>query len=312
MKILDPSIKGHNTIQNNLFSAVAQNRLPHALLFYGPSGVGKKQMAFALAQTLLCKKSQPACGKCPCCQKIKENPSVLLISPETLQIRIHEVEKITPFLSLKSEAAAQIVMIEEAHQLNIQAANFLLKIIEEPPLNSYFFLISSLPSRLPPTLVSRLQKIRFQPLTESILKAISPGAKAWMTQAAQGRMDRLQEFQDKSQLRQFAFELWDKMLETTNPLAFSFPLEIKDRKTALFIIQCWQQLLRDGRFSQTGEKDISLIHADKKELIKKISLFPKGKLDVLIENALELERNINAYRDVVLCFEHFALSIHDL
>ena len=312
MKLLDSSIKGHDTIQKNLFSAVAQKRLPHALLFYGPSGVGKKQTAFALAKTLLCKESQPACGKCPCCQKIKENPSVLLISPESLQIRIHEVKEIIKFLSLKPETAAQIVIIDEAHQLNIQAANFLLKIIEEPPPNSYFFLISFLPSRLPPTLVSRLQKIRFQPLTEDTIKDLSPEAETWMLKAAQGKMDKLYEFQDKSTLRQFAFNLWNKILENKNPFAFSFPQEIKDRKTALFTIRCWQQLLRDSRFVQTGRKDISLIHADNIELIRKISLFPKGKVDILIEKALELERNINAYRDVVLCFEHFALSVHNL
>ena len=131
-----------------------------------------------------------------------------------------------------------------------------------------------------------------------------------MLKATQGRMDRLHESQDKSTLRQFVFNSWNKILENKNPFAFSFPLEIKDRKTALFIIRCWQQLLRDSRFIQTGEKNIFLIHADKMELIKRISLFSKGKVDVLIEKPLELERNINAYRDVVLCFEHFALTVH--
>lgn len=312
MKLLDNSIKGQDQTQKNLFSSIVQNRLPHALLFYGPSGVGKKQIAFALAQTLLCKETQPSCKKCLSCRQIhkQENPSVFLIFAEHLQIRLHEVEKVTKFLSLKSETAAQIVIIDEAHLLNIQAANSLLKIIEEPPSGSYFFLISSLPSRLPLTLTSRLQKIRCQTLTENIVKNLAPEAETWMIKAAQGKMDRLQEFQDKSTLRQFAFNLWDKILENKNPFAFSFPLEIKDRKTALFTVRCWQQFLRDSRFIQTGE-NVLIIHADNMEIIRKISLFPKGKLDVLIEKALELERNINSYRDPILCFEHFALAVHN-
>ena len=232
MKLLDNSIKGHDQTQKNLFFTLTQNRLPHALLFYGPSGVGKKQMALALAQNLLCEKTRPACGQCLSCRQIhkQENPSVLLIFPETLRIRIHEVKEVTKFLSLRSEAAAQIVIIDEAHLLNLQAANSLLKIIEEPPLNSYFLLISPLVSGLPLTLASRLQKIRFQALTETIIKNLAPEAETWMIKAAQGKMDKLQEFQDKSTFRQFAFNLWNRILEHKNPLLSLFRRRSKIEK----------------------------------------------------------------------------------
>ena len=312
MKLLDAAIKGHDAVQKQLFSAFVKKRLPHALLFSGPSGVGKKQMAWALAQTLLCQKSFPACGQCPSCRQIQKrvNPSVLLIFPETLRIRIHEVETVSKFLALRSQTLAQIVIIDEAHLLNLQAANSLLKIIEEPPDNSYFVLISSLPSKLPLTVSSRLQKIRFQILSEEIVKELVPEAEDWMIRAAQGRIDRLQQLQDKSELRKFALKLWIQVAENKNPLALNFPPEIKDRKTALFTVRCWQQLLRDSRFVQTGEKAL-LIHEDQRDLlIEKISAFPKGKVDVLIEEALELEASINSYRDTLLCFEHFALTLH--
>lgn len=310
MELLDKSIKGHDDVQRKLFSALIKKRLPHALLFLGPSGIGKKRTAWALAQTLLCTQSSPACGSCPSCLQIKkrESPSVLLILPETLRIRIHEVKGITKFLSLQSQTPVQIVIIDEVHLLNIQAANSLLKIIEEPPSNSYFFLITSLPAHLPSTLKSRLQQIRFQILTEGVLKELS-SAPDWMIRAASGRMDQLQQLQDTNELRLFAFNLLNEILKNKNLFAFNFPQEIKDRKTALFTARCWQQLLRDCRFLQTGEK-IPLIHGDQENLIRKISKLPKGKLDIIIENAIELEKNINSYRDGLLCFEHFASSLH--
>ena len=312
MKLLDAAIKGHDAVQKQLFSAFAKKRLPHALLFSGPSGVGKKQMAWALVQTLLCQKSSPACGECSSCRQVQKrvSPSVLLIFPETLRIRIHEVETVSKFLALRSQAPAQIVIIDEAHLLNLQAANSLLKIIEEPPDKSYFVLISSLPAKLPLTVSSRLQKIRFQILSEEIVKELVPEAKDWMIRASQGRMDRLLQLQDKSALREFALNLWQNIFKNKNPFVFSFPPEIKDRKTALFTARCWQQLLRDSRFVQTGENAL-LIHEDQRDLlIKQISAFPKGKVDVLIEEALELEAGINSYRDTLLCFEHFALTLH--
>ena len=311
MELLDNSIKGHDKVQKKLFSAFVKKRLPHALLFVGPSGVGKKRTAWALAQTLLCEQSSPACGECPSCRQIQkqESSSVLTVFPETLRIRIHEVEGITKFLSLKSQTPAQIVIIDEAHLLNLQAANSLLKIIEEPPQNSYFFLITPLPSHLPITLKSRLQQIRFQLLPENIIKELSL-APDWMIRASNGRMDRLQQLQDKSELRQFALTLLNEILQNKNPFAFNFPSEIKDRKTALFTARCWQQLLRDSRFLQTGEKT-PLIHGDQETLIRKISELSKGQLDTVIESALELEKNINSYRDGLLCFEHFALSLHN-
>ena len=115
---------------------------------------------------------------------------------------------------------------------------------------------------LPLTLISRLQKIRFQSLPENIIKKLAPEAEDWMIKASQGQMDKLESLQNKSTIRQFAFNLWNDILENKNPFAFHFPPEIKDRKTALFTARCWQQLLRDSRFIQTGE-NVSLIHTDR-------------------------------------------------
>ena len=175
MRIMD-QIKGHEGVKKQLLKAVETKRLPHALLFSGPSGVGKRKTAWALAQSLLCQ-SRPACGTCRNCLRVfkKQNENILTVSKSGLQnIRLQDLEKVRPFLSLQSFAPAKVVLMDEAESLNIQSVNFLLKIIEEPPPQSFFILIASNCSKMPLTLRSRLQNICFSPLPENIVRALAP------------------------------------------------------------------------------------------------------------------------------------------
>ena len=120
-------IKGHDSIQRQLRQAMDNKRLAHALLFSGPSGLGKKQMAWALTQSLLCSAPDSPCGKCSACQSVlkRQNENVLCVTHETLQVRLQDVKAIPPFLSLQSFGKAKVVLIDEAEKLNLQAGNFL-------------------------------------------------------------------------------------------------------------------------------------------------------------------------------------------
>lgn len=310
MAYLGQGIKGHEKIHQRLITAIQKQNFPHALFFSGPSGVGKKKMAWAMAQSLLCDKSSPACGECFSCQRVEkeESESVLFISPKTLQIKIDEVRGITGFLALQTLARAKIVIVDEADRLNLQAANSLLKIVEEPPLKSFFFFISSSPSRLPVTLRSRLQTVRFKKLPSDIIQSLT-SEEGWLISAAQGRMDIINQLKDKKELRALSLELWKRIfVKDTPPFAMNFPPELKDRKQALFVSQSWQWLLRDGRMMKAGEKS-GFIHGDQGDLREQIALLPTGVLDFLIQQILLMEKNLRAYMDCTLCFEYFALSL---
>ena len=193
MAILSEEVKGHEILQNRLNQAIVKDRLSHALLFTGPSGVGKKKMAWVLAQNLLCKKSSLACGRCPSCLKIENHQS------EDVLLKV-----IKPFLSLQTFAKAKIVIINEAHRLNMQSVNSLLKIIEEPPQKSFFILVSSSLASLPVTLRSRFQVIRFNPLSLSVMKELSSETEEVLL-ASQGRLDILEKMKEQSELRTSAF-----------------------------------------------------------------------------------------------------------
>ena len=313
MARLSQKIKGHDEVQARLMEALEKRSFPHALLFSGPSGVGKRKTAWAVAQSLLCEKSFPACGNCAPCLRVEkgESESVLFITPKTLQIKIDEVRAVTGFLTLQTSARAKIIIVDEADRLNLQAVNFLLKIVEEPPSKSFFFFISPSPGKLPLTLRSRLQNIRFKRLRREIVEALT-SEEDWLISSAQGRMDMIEELKGKQDLKDISLNLWKRIfLSDRSPFAVDFPPELKDRGQALFICRSWQWLLRDGRMMRAGEES-GFIHGDQKSLRKQLAELPAGHLDFLIQQAMILEKNLRAYMDCVLCFEHFALNFQTL
>ena len=146
--------------------------LPHALLFTGPAGVGKRTAARAVAMALNCRKRgispDDACGSCQPCRQIvsDHHPDVLLIEPQRDYLRIDQIRKLLITLSMKPFSAEQrLVIIAEAQAMNAEAANALLKVLEEPPENTTLILTALQKSDLLPTITSRCRHIRFNPLT---------------------------------------------------------------------------------------------------------------------------------------------------
>jgi len=152
---------------------------PHALLFTGDDGVGKKMTAaaFAMACNCLTLKSalrhRPpldginACGGCTPCKKIAGNhhPDVIHVAPAPAMIRISQVRELLQILALKpNEADCRVVILSDAQAMNPEAGNALLKVLEEPPDRTLLVLTAPQPGDLLPTIVSRCRQIRFAPL----------------------------------------------------------------------------------------------------------------------------------------------------
>ncbi len=144
-------------------------QLPHALLFAGPAGIGKRFFANQLAQSLLCRlpdRNGYACGECPACQLIQAgtHPDLLRIQPaeDKTLILIDQIRDACAALALKSHAGGhKIAIVQPADQMNSAAANSLLKTLEEPTDNTLLMLITEKPSRLFATIRSRCQQLRF-------------------------------------------------------------------------------------------------------------------------------------------------------
>ena len=143
------------------------NRLPHALLLVGPAGVGKTDFAKVFAQSLLCEgKTNKPCGTCRHCSLLNANnhPDYFDIKPDETS-RVIKIDQIRQLIEAVSKTAhvsdAQIVLVNPADMLNRNAANALLKTLEEPSGKIIIFLIDNQKSVLPATIMSRCQKIFF-------------------------------------------------------------------------------------------------------------------------------------------------------
>ncbi len=149
--------------------AHSRARLPHALLFRGPAGVGKRAVAQRLAHALLCltpRDDGAACGACKSCSLLAagNHPDFHLIAPaeEGKAILIDQVRELGEFLALRPHTSPhKVVVLAPAEAMNIYAANSLLKLLEEPPLASHLVLVSHQASRLPATVRSRCSRLDF-------------------------------------------------------------------------------------------------------------------------------------------------------
>lgn len=161
---------GHERVLSRLGEALDRGRLAHALLFAGPAGVGKFLGARHLAARIACSRADPRpCGDCDACVQLAAgtHPDVALIAvpPGKKEIGIDLIRQLKRFIYLHAiTAARKIAIIDEADRLSLSAQNALLKTLEEPPLRSLLILITSTPHALLPTVRSRCQMVRFQPL----------------------------------------------------------------------------------------------------------------------------------------------------
>jgi DNA polymerase-3 subunit delta' len=203
---------GHQKNRELLQHLVDQRQLPHALIFTGPSGIGKKLVALHLVQRLFCeaRNQKPEtgnsglrpsasgldpfpCENCSACQRVAklQHPDLLWVEPEKGLIKIESVRSLKSSLALKPfEAPLKVVILVDAHALNPAASNALLKTLEEPPANTLLVLTTSSPHQLLKTILSRCQILYFSPLTRKetleVLKNSEKGIAPEITEFAMG------------------------------------------------------------------------------------------------------------------------------
>jgi DNA polymerase-3 subunit delta' len=159
---------GHEQILELLKRTVQGGRPSHAYLFAGKEGVGKKLVAIDFAAMLNCDENaaDPDCG-CRDCRRIHEgkHPDVLMELPERGMIRIDRIRNLQRFFRYPPiEGRYRVVVIDDAHTMNHQAQNALLKTLEEPPPGRALILVTAKPALLLSTVRSRCRKILFGPL----------------------------------------------------------------------------------------------------------------------------------------------------
>lgn len=162
-------ILGNERIKRILRKALERRRVPNSLLLSGPRGVGKIDFARVLAQALNCQELKgDACGHCRSCLAIERgnHPDVMYIAPEKEVLKIEQIRILKETAYLKPMSAQKRVFIlEQAEKMNTEAANSLLKILEEPPGFSHILLLTDNPFVILPTIKSRCQILNFSPIS---------------------------------------------------------------------------------------------------------------------------------------------------
>ncbi|HBV99232.1 MAG TPA: DNA polymerase III subunit delta' [Desulfotomaculum sp.] len=171
-------IIGHDDIISMLKGSLSSGRVAHAYLFSGPGGVGKLTTALAFAGALMCG-SPPGgegCGQCDGCRRVAGgiHPDVELIRPEGATMKIGQLRKMAAGTQYGPATGMWTVRILDGADLMTQeAANSLLKTLEEPVTGVVIILVTARPQAMLPTIVSRCQHMYFQPLLKSqVLKGM--------------------------------------------------------------------------------------------------------------------------------------------
>jgi DNA polymerase-3 subunit delta' len=188
---------GHAGPERTLAEGLASGRMHHAWLLAGPQGIGKATLAYRFARAALAAPEErdvfglslAVSDETSAARQVRalSHPGLLLIRrPYDVKakrfatgIPVDEVRRLRSFLAHRAVADGwRVVIVDEANELNVNAANALLKSLEEPPTRTVFLLVSSVPGRLVPTIRSRCRTLTLQPLDDEALRAAATQALA--------------------------------------------------------------------------------------------------------------------------------------
>lgn len=270
-------ILGHRRPIEILQRAIETGHLPHAYLFLGPDGIGKKRVALNLAKVLNCEGEAglDCCDSCIPCRKIDKgiHPDVSLIEPEGASLKIEQARGAQRDISLKPyEGRKKVYIFDRAERMTEAAENALLKTLEEPTGETLLILVTSSPDSLLPTVLSRTQRIRFDPLSEQELASYLMRIRSWSAERAKfvaslsggslgralaGEREDLFSLRDET-ISSLSSILREKICQLLD-LAEAWAQEKEELSERLDFLLIW---VRDLRVYQTSKDEALLINRD--------------------------------------------------
>ena len=301
---------GNNHIKEVLRRMLATRRVPHSLLFAGAEGVGKKRFALELAKAFVCQTPNnfEACDKCSACKRadkftfpkpddkkeefervfFSEHSDIGTIIPCRNNILVNAVRDLEREANFRPyEATARFFLIDDAEKLNTakdNAANALLKTLEEPAPTSYIFLITSRPDALLPTILSRCQTIRFAPIPPEEIenhlletKKFSPDDAQLLAKLSAGSIGHalsmdLEKFRPQRETMLKVLE--SLLIKQDRAVLLRVAEEMNDAKNKdnyNALLEILESLIHDVWKLSLGGNDENIVHGDIKTHLKKLA-----------------------------------------
>ncbi len=321
---------------------LAGEKIPHAYLFLGVSGVGKTTTALSFGRALNCLEPQDTdgCGRCVHCRQMAGGnfPDLETVRPDGRVIRIEQVRELTRRMGLKTVTGRyRLSVLERAETMTVEAANAFLKTLEEPPPGNVLVLTASDQRDLLPTILSRCQKVRFRPVQPDRVASwlqktagVSPAQASVLARLSEGspgralRMARSDDFGARcaDHLRVLMGLHRMSRLDVVD-LAVRYARETKkesgggeddETEGGLHgVLSLWKTCLRDMLLMKTGKGQDLLIHMDDGGAWSEAArTYTAGGL---VDGILALERaqrDLGRARNRELMMETTLLSLRDL
>ncbi len=285
-------VLGHTKPLKIINSYIERSNFSGAYIFCGPEGIGKKMVAQIIARKLNCTE-----GNMP-------HPDIHIIEAVKSQIKIEDIRDIQHQANLRPyQGMMNIFIIDNAHKLNHDAANSLLKVLEEPPKDTLIILITHKPQNIIKTVLSRCKRIRFAPLARAMLEdiliknySLDRTTSHFLSFYAEGRLGLALKLKEQPLLIE-KNRIFDSFLLSSKPLDHNIMGQTKEQlHVSLNILASW---FRDIYLLKAGLPDSQTIHLDRKsDLSMQAARFSFKQLDDIMatisESLFYLERNINS------------------
>ena len=313
---------------NEMVAVLRRSQLPQASLFTGPNGIGKRTLALRLAALTNCQRDdqEDTCGECSSCVKagMGNHPDILLYQPEKNLIRIDAMRGLNREARFRPfEGELRFFIIDQAETLTPEAANSILKTLEEPPATSRIILVTAFPNRLLATIRSRCQSFSFRPLRQEEIQTYvadrfpeNPRMRASFADGSIGaalELDLEETLRDRDQVLELlvgccrhkkSFEFVYKTLERP-PLRS----DLKKRQRVRRYLDLLQMLVEDLYFLRVSTHQ-RVINQDRLDQLDELSR--NLSLSLLMDLLYDIDKSrwdLDHYVSPLMCFETLWLNV---
>lgn len=320
-------IQKQPTIHRLFSKLIANQKLGHAYLFEGLSGVGKKEMARWVAQALFCPHyaaNQQPCGECYQCTRIasKQHPDVVEIIPEGLSIKVAQIRQLKEeFTKSGVESKRKLFIVEDVEKMTPNAANSLLKFLEEPEGETTAFLLTTAKQRLLPTILSRCQVVHFptRPVAERVEELTNHGLslpQASLLARLTHDMDQAIAMAEEEMIQELVEVVWKwfTLLAKKDDQAFVFVHThlislAKDRSVQHQILDILLLIYRDMLTLYYKEtEELAFIH-QKETLQKAATHFSSKRLAQALDELLAAKKKLDSNVAAQGVFENISIKL---